>query len=81
MSADEIRPPVFRQDDESVLFPLTNKNDCSYNKDTTFRLEDRCMETKRDVEEALTIFDQLTEENQRIALECLRELKNGKGAA
>ena len=29
------------------------------------------METKRDVEEALTIFDQLTEENQRIALECL----------
>lgn len=39
------------------------------------------METKRDVEEALTIFDQLTEEDQRIALECLRELKNGKGAA
>lgn len=39
------------------------------------------METKRDVEEALTIFDQLTEENQRIALEYLRELIKGKGAA
>lgn len=39
------------------------------------------METQRDVEEALTIFDQLTEENQRIALEHLRELKKLKGAA
>lgn len=39
------------------------------------------METQRDVEEALTIFDQLTEEDQRIALEHLRELKNRKGAA
>lgn len=29
------------------------------------------MDTKRDVEEALTIFDQLTEEDQRIALEYL----------
>lgn len=38
------------------------------------------MDTKRDVEEALTIFDQLTEENQRIALEYLRQIKI-KGAA
>ena len=32
------------------------------------------MDTKRDVEEALTIFDQLTEENQRIALEYLWDI-------
>ena len=38
------------------------------------------METKRDVEEALTLFDQLSEDNQRIALERLREIKE-KGAA
>lgn len=38
------------------------------------------METKRDVEEAMTIFDQLSEENQRLALERLREIKE-KGAA
>lgn len=29
------------------------------------------MDTRRDVEEALTIFDQLTEENQHIALDRL----------
>lgn len=38
------------------------------------------MDVKRDVEEALTIFDQLSEENQRLALEYLREIKE-KGAA
>lgn len=38
------------------------------------------MDAKRDVEEALTIFDQLSEEDQRLALERLREIK-GKGAA
>ena len=38
------------------------------------------MDAKRDVEEALTIFDQLSEENQRLALEYLREIKE-KGAA
>lgn len=38
------------------------------------------MDAKRDVEEALTIFDQLSEEDQRLALEHLRELKE-KGAA
>ena len=38
------------------------------------------MEIKRDVEEALTLFDQLTEEEQHIALEHLREEKE-KGAA
>lgn len=38
------------------------------------------METKRDVEEALTLFDQLTEEEQHIALEHLRKEKE-KGAA
>ena len=32
------------------------------------------METKRDVEEALTIFDQLSEENQHIALDRLWEI-------
>lgn len=32
------------------------------------------METKRDVEEALTLFDQLTEEEQHIALECLWDI-------
>lgn len=39
------------------------------------------MTTQRDVEEALNIFDQLTEENQRIALDYLRGLKKEKGAA
>ena len=38
------------------------------------------MDAKRDVEEALTIFDQLSEEDQRLALERLREIKE-KGAA
>ena len=38
------------------------------------------MDAKRDVEEALTIFDQLSEENQRLALERLRQIKE-KGAA
>ena len=38
------------------------------------------MDAKRDVEEALTIFDQLSEEKQRLALEDLREIKE-KGAA
>lgn len=38
------------------------------------------METKRDVEEALTIFDQMSEEDQRIVLENLRGIKE-KGAA
>ena len=38
------------------------------------------MDAKRDVEEALTIFDQLSEEDQRLSLECLREIKE-KGAA
>lgn len=33
------------------------------------------MDNKRDVEEALTIFDRLSEENQRIALEYLRKIK------
>lgn len=33
------------------------------------------METQRDVEEALIIFDRLTEEQQRIALEYLRKSK------
>ena len=47
---------------------------------TTTRTEDRRMDTKRDVEEALTIFDQLTEENQRIALDHLRQIKE-TGAA
>lgn len=31
--------------------------------------------TQRDVEEALSIYDQLTEEQQRIALEYLRKSK------
>lgn len=31
---------------------------------------------QRDIEEALTIFDRLTEENQRIALERLWEIAN-----
>ena len=38
------------------------------------------MDAKRDVEEALTIFDQLSEEDQRIVLEYLRKIKE-KGAA
>ena len=38
------------------------------------------MDAKRDVEEALTIFDQLSEEDQRLALERLRTIKE-KGAA
>jgi hypothetical protein len=38
------------------------------------------METKRDVEDALTLFDQLSEEKQHIALEHLRGKKE-KGAA
>ena len=38
------------------------------------------MNAKRDVEKALTIFDQLSEEDQRIVLEHLREIKE-KGAA
>lgn len=35
----------------------------------------------RDVTEALEIFDQLTDEQKRHALEKLLELQNGKGAA
>lgn len=38
------------------------------------------MTEQRDVEEALTLFDQLTEENQHIALEHLRKEKE-TGAA
>ena len=38
------------------------------------------MDAKHDVEEAMTIFDQLSEEDQRIVLEYLREIKE-KGAA
>lgn len=38
------------------------------------------MDTMRDVEEALTIFDTLSEEDQLIVLEYLKCLK-GKGAA
>lgn len=38
------------------------------------------MKEQRDVEDALTLFDQLTEEEQHIALEHLRKEKE-KGAA
>lgn len=72
--------PYFRQDDEIVLFPLTNENGCSYNENTNANGGQMKMETKRDVEEALTLFDQLTEEEQHIALEHLRKEKE-KGAA
>lgn len=39
------------------------------------------MDTRRDVEEALTIFDQLTENEKQIALARLMEMKKEKGAA
>lgn len=35
------------------------------------------METKRDVEEALALFDELSEENQHIALDCFWDIVNG----
>ena len=38
------------------------------------------MDAKRDVEEALTIFDQLSEEDQLLVLEYLREIKEKSAA-
>lgn len=35
------------------------------------------MKEQRDVEDALTMFDQLTEENQHIALDCFWDIVNG----
>lgn len=35
------------------------------------------MKEQRDVEDALTLFDQLTEENQHIALDCFWDIVNG----
>ena len=35
------------------------------------------MEGQRDVEDALTLFDQLTEEKQHIAMKCFWDIVNG----
>lgn len=35
------------------------------------------METQRDVEEALTLFDQLSDDDQCIALETFRKIREG----
>lgn len=35
------------------------------------------MKEQRDVEDALTLFDQLTEEKQHIALDCFWDIANG----
>lgn len=73
-------PSFFRRwmNAENFLVPLYMRTFVCYNVTIPTRTEDATM---RDVTEALDIFDQLTDEQKRDALEHLRKTQKGKGAA
>ena len=72
--------PCFVECDVLDLFPLTNGNGCAYNGNTNAHMLRR-IAMERNVEEALILFDDLTEEEKQAFLAYLREQKKNEGAA